>query len=164
MSMHTQRWADIKSRHGPLTERVLLSALRSRPIPDMDSRHRRRVGQGTGLGRRSPGRSMLASDSRGCHVIWSSPLIYSNFRNRSFSGSSSCAPLVSRVGAPKASTCLSGWEIRSITGALFSLEQQTFKAVMPMRLFLRWARRTRATIRWDRFDHTPIAVWTATAP
>ena len=56
---------------------------------------------GAGVWRGSRAGSNCEPDSKGFHFteLWSSPLFHSNFRKRSFCGSSSCAPLVSRVRA-----------------------------------------------------------------
>ena len=56
---------------------------------------------GASLGRGSRARLKRELNSKGFHFteLWSSPLFHSNFRKRSFCGSSSCAPLVSRVRA-----------------------------------------------------------------
>ena len=61
----------------------------------------RGAGLGVSLGRRSRAGSKREPVSRGLHFteLWSSPFFHSNFRKRSFCGSSSCAPLVSRVRA-----------------------------------------------------------------
>jgi hypothetical protein len=56
---------------------------------------------GASRGRGSRARLKREPISKGFHFteLWSSPSFHSNFRKRSFCGSSSCAPLVSRVRA-----------------------------------------------------------------